>query len=232
MLQSPPTPGGIMPEVVTILADAARLGIVLRPADDKSGTLQFRPRSAMTPELAERINASKPALLDALRDNALHTRGAHSKAAADTNSPSPDEIGPHNTESRVVSVVSVSEQTAPQSPEHRLWSGNELALLARAAPGLTPTDFPLVSAVKDAFADLPGGGATVTSIESAYGRGGRMRCRAAQLLLKARQSDTRLALAMRDAWAERMAVCTVEGGLPEDHAEQVALSELENILHY
>jgi len=38
-------------------------------------------------------------------------------------------------------------------------------------------------------------------------------------------------VAMRDAWRERLAVCTIDGGLTEDHAEQVALDELETMLY-
>lgn len=105
-------------------------------------------------------------------------------------------------------------------------------MLARAAPGLTPADLPLVSAVKDAFADF---GATVVSVESAYGRGGWTRRRVAELIRDARRREIRgrggEAVAMRDAWRERLAVCTIDGGLTEDHAEQVALDELEIMLY-
>lgn len=108
-----------------------------------------------------------------------------------------------------------------------LWSEDELAMLARA--GTTPADLPLVSAVKDAF------GATVVSIESTHGRGGWTRRRAAELIRDARRHEIRgqagEAVAMRDAWRERLAICTFDGGLTEDHAEQVALEELETMLY-
>lgn len=53
------------------------------------------------------------------------------------------------------------------------------------------------------------------------------RVTAAHLIREARQSGARdQAIAMRDAWEERMAICTVDGGLPEREAETVALSEL------
>ena len=56
------TAAEITPEIVAILTDAARRGIVLQ-ATDGSGGLRFRPRSAMTADLTERIKANKPALL-------------------------------------------------------------------------------------------------------------------------------------------------------------------------
>jgi hypothetical protein len=104
-----------------------------------------------------------------------------------------------------------------------LWSEDELAMLARA--GTTPADLPLVSAVKETF------GATVVSVEPAYGRGGWARRQAAELIRDARRHSAGEAVAMRDAWRERLAVCTIDGGLTEDHAEQVALEELEKMLY-
>ena len=100
--------------------------------------------------------------------------------------------------------------------------------MARA--GKSPADLPLVSAVKDAFADDSGGGATVVSIEAARGRGGWTRRQVAELIRHARRHRAGKALAMRDAWAERLAVCTIDGGQTDDGAEQVALAELKNFL--
>jgi len=131
----------ITPDIAAILADVARRGITLQSLD---GKLRFRPRSAMTLDLAERMKAHKSALLALL---------------SDTTPPADTAIGSDDPESAVSSVVSVSERG--NGP----WSEDELAMLAQA--GTTPADLPLVSAVKDAFADF---GTTVVSIESAYGR--------------------------------------------------------------
>lgn len=191
----------ITPEVQAILADVRRRGLSLQ-ADH--GKLLFRPRSAMTPDLAERIKAHRPALLSMLSDTTPATRTTNA---------------PHEAESGVSSVLSVSE------PSKALWSEDELAMLGRA--GRTPADLPLLSAVKDAFGEF---GATVVSITTKHRRGGRARRLAGQLIREARRRDRREAVAMRDAWAERLAVCTIDGGFTEDHAEQVALKELQNML--
>ncbi len=205
-------PGG----VAGILADVARRGITLQA---EAGKIRFRPRSAMTPDLAERIKAHRSALLALL-----------SNPGPDTTPPDVTAIAPREAESKVSSVVSVSERVRAG---RGLWSEDELAMLARA--GTTPADLPLVSAVKDAFAEEPGGGATVVSIESAHGRGGwtrrEIRGRAAELIRDAQRHSDGQAVAMRDAWRERLAVCTIDGGLTEDHAEQVALDELEIMLY-
>jgi len=194
-------PGG----VAGILADVARRGITLQA---HAGKVRFRPRSAMTPDLAQRIKAHRSALLALL---------------SDTTTPDVAAIGPREAESGVSSVLSVSERVRAG---RGLWSEDELAMLARA--GNTPADLPLVSAVKDAFADF---GATVVSVEAAHGRGGWTRRRAAELIHDSRRHSAGEAVAMRDAWRERLAVCTIDGGLTEDHAEQVALDELETMLY-
>jgi len=198
--------------VAGILADVARRGITLQAG---AGKIRFRPRSAMTPGLAQRIKTHRPALLALL---------------SDTTPPAAEPTGPHEAESKVASVVSVSEPPESPTTGRGLWSEDELAMLALA--GTTPADLPLVSAVKDAFADF---GATAVSVESAHGRGGWTRRRAAELIREARRHEIRgrsgEAVAMRDAWRERLAVCTIDGGLTEGHAEQVALDELETMLY-
>jgi len=207
----------ITPDIAGILADVARRGITLQAAPgSEAGKIRFRPRSAMTPDLAQRIKAHRPALLALL-----------SNPGADTTPPAAAPVGPDERESGVSSVVSVSERTRAG---RGLWSEDELAMLARA--GTTPADLPLVSAVKDAFADF---GATVVSVEPAHGRGGwtrrKIRGRAAELIRDSRRHNAGEAVAMRDAWWERLAICTIDGGLTEDHAEQVALNELETMLY-
>lgn len=210
----------ITPDIAGILADVARRGITLQA---HAGKVRFRPRSAMTPDLAQRIKAHRPALLELLSNPGI----PGSDTTTDKTPTAAAPVGPHEQESGVLSVLSVSER---QKAGRGLWSENELAMLARA--GTTPADLPLVSAVKDTFADL---GATVVSCESAHGRGGWTRRRAAELIRNARRRDIREktgeAVAMRDAWRERLAVCTIDGGLTEDRAEQVALDELETMLY-
>ena len=190
--------------VAIILADAALCGITLQA---QAGRLRFRPRSAMTPDLADRIKANRSALLALL-----------SGPGADTTPTVEGVTVPDDAEPGVSSVVSVSERG------RALWSEDELAVLARS--GTTPADLALVSAVKGAFADWPGGGATVVSIEAAYGRGGWTRRRVAELIRDARRRNSNEAVAIRDAWRERLAVCTIDGGLSQDIAEKVALGEL------
>ncbi len=194
----------ITPEVQAILADVRRRELTLQ-ADH--GKLLFRPRSAMTPDLAERIKAYRPELLVMLSDTTPTTRNQNAT---------------HEAESGVSSVMSVSE------PSKALWSEGELAMLGRA--GKTPGDLPLLMDMKDTFAEF---GATVVSVTTnQYGRGGHARRLAGKLIRTARQRDRGEAVAMRDAWAERLAVCTFDGGFSEDHAEQVALNELQNMLFF
>jgi hypothetical protein len=158
----------------------------------------------MTPDLAARIKAHRPALLAILSDKTPTTRPPNA---------------PCEAKSSVSSVLSVSEQSKD------LWSEDELAMLARV--GKTPTGLPLLSNIKHAFAEF---GASVVSITADYGRGSRARRLAGKLIREARRRDRGEAVAMRDAWAERLAVCTIDAGFSEDHAEQVALNELQIML--
>lgn len=210
------TPGvavGSTLEVQAILIDTARRGLVLQAT--AGNTLRFRPRSAMTPELANRIQVNKPALLLRLRGN----------NTSDTTTAPDTPTHPGCSESGVLSVVSVSEQK--QSP-HGLWSEEELALFAIA--GTTPANMPLVEAVKDVLADLPGGGATVVSVQPVKRFRSQTRHRVAQLIREARRTDLSRAVAMRDTWHERVAICSLEAGLPQEDAERTALAELDGIL--
>ena len=65
MTTASPTPTTV---VESILADADRLGIRLWAAPDGSGKLRFRPRRAMTADLATRIKAHREELLALLED--------------------------------------------------------------------------------------------------------------------------------------------------------------------
>ena len=196
----------IAPEVAAILAIVARLGIVLEPRGDK---LRYHPRSAMTQELAARIKANKAELLALLQRNDPLT--------ATDKTPTPQRANsPHGTRSGVLSFLSVSEQGKG------LWCEEELGLLAHAEK--TPSDLPLAAAVKDSFADM---GAIVVSVEVAHGQGGVSRSRVARMIREARGASPNQAVALRDAWRERLAICAIDGGMPEAEAERIALAELE-----
>lgn len=53
-----------------------------------------------------------------------------------------------------------------------------------------------------------------------------LRRHVADLLRQARRTRPDLAVSLRDAWAERVAICTVDGGLSVEDAEKVALVEI------
>ena len=79
-----------------------------------------------------------------------------------------------------------------------------------------------MDSIKAAFADM--GGATVVDFRRAVRP---WRRQAARLIRVARRAgDTRRAVALRDAWRERLAVCEIEGGLCKPEAEPVALDAL------
>lgn len=84
----------ITPDVAGILADVAQRSITLQTHGSK---VCFRPRSAMTPDLARRIKANRSALLVLL-----------SRPSADTTSAAEAAIGPDKAEPGVVSVLSAS----------------------------------------------------------------------------------------------------------------------------
>lgn len=194
-------------DLQAILAEADRRGLKLQAYD---GRLRYSPHSAMTPDLAAHLKAHKPALLNLL-----------ARSAADRTEPTDAVITGDHIETGVLSVVSVSEAGEP--PE-ALWSEDELAILARS--GTSVTDLPLVSAVKSAFAGI---GATVVSVESKYGRGGWTRRQAAKLIRRARGRSPAEGVFMRCVWAERLAICMIDGELSEGEAERIALSDLEKI---
>ncbi|MCC7409241.1 MAG: hypothetical protein IT442_14340 [Phycisphaeraceae bacterium] len=55
------------------------------------------------------------------------------------------------------------------------------------------------------------------------------RVRAGRAMRRARRTgDNVLAVALRDAWEERLAVCKVDGGLTEEQAQLVAAKEIED----
>jgi len=160
--------------VAVLLVELARRGIKLSAAGDR---LRFRPRSAMTPDLAERLTAHRGELLAIL-------------TAAD------GEAAPAATYT---------------AEERRLLAGCPAATLAA------------VDAAKRAFA--PVGGVTVEAVApfKSAARDG-----AAWLIRDARRGgNPGKAVALRDAWQERLAICTIDGGLSMRDAERVALDDLE-----
>ncbi len=165
----------------SLLVELVQRGIELRAVGDR---LRYRPRSAMTPDLADRLAAHRGELLAILK--------AADLGAGDSAAPLPTYT--------------------PQ--ERRLLDGCPAAALAA------------VDAAKRAFAPL--GGATVeavTPFKSAARDG------AARLIRDARRGgDDRRAVTLRDAWRERLAICTVDGDLSIRDAEAVALDELGSIL--
>ncbi len=197
----------VTPALAELLAELVKRGITLEAGE--GDRLRFQPRSAMTPELAQLITANKPALLAMLR------RDRQSDKTSRQNAPSP----PHEARVGVSSDLSVSE---PRTPGKALWSEQELSLLENA--GTSRDELPLVEAVKDIFADL---GATVVKVESVDSVRAAARRRAAQLIREARRIDPGRAVAMRDAWRERVATCMIEGGLPLAAAEKIALDQVE-----
>lgn len=167
--------------VSLLLVELARRGIELRAAGDR---LRYRPRSAMTPDLADRLAAHRGDLLAIL--------AAADVAAGDAAAPAPTYT--------------------PQ--ERRLLDGCPAACLAA------------VDAAKRVFASL--GGVVVEAVvpfKSAARDGAARLIRAAR-----RGGNVERAVALRDAWQERLAICTVDGDLSIRDAEAVALDELGSIL--
>lgn len=62
---------------------------------------------------------------------------------------------------------------------------------------------------------LPSGGRTI------------LRGQVAKLIRRARRIDAGQAVAFRDSWRERLFICTLDGGVTIEVAEQIAMAELE-----
>ncbi len=112
-----------------LLAELTGLGIELRARGDR---LRFRPQSAMTPDLAERVRTHKPGLLTLLADTPTESRGAG------------ESIGHTVPGAELVSV----QRTAPEPPpvDAAAWPTADdagtlpgaVAALARKRDGWTP----------------------------------------------------------------------------------------------
>ncbi len=150
--------------VADLLVELARRGIELRAVGDR---LRYRPRAAMTPDLADRLTAHRGDLL------------------------------------------------ATYTPEER----------RRLADGPSAT-LAAIEAAKEAFAQV--GSVTVEAVRPFKSAA---RDEAARLIRDARRGgDVGRAVALRDAWRERLAICTMDGDLPLRDAERVALDELGSML--
>lgn len=200
------TAPGITSGMVTerLIVEAVRAGVLLIAESDR---LYFKALRPLPPDLADQIKAHRTALMALL-----------SGPGADATPTADKATGPDDGKSLGTSVVSERGKA--------LGCEEELEMLTRA--GTKPADMPLMTVVKDAFADIE---ATVVSVEAVHGRGDKtrrgIRRRAADLIRRARTRNTGDAVAMRDAWVERLAVCTIDNGLPDGHAEVIALGELE-----
>ena len=99
-------------------------------------------------------------------------------------------------------------------------TSDERKILQSAPEGLRVT----IDLIKTVFADV---GSTVISVRRDPTR---RRRQAARLIRQARaRGHHRQAVAIRDAWHERVAICTIDGGLSEGQAEAAALTETRAI---
>ena len=97
-------------------------------------------------------------------------------------------------------------------------------ILERGLVPKPPVDLPLVGGVNTAFANV--GGAEIVQVCSARTWHRRQ---VADLIRQARRAgDRSRAVALRDAFRERVAICAEEGGLPIEDAERIACEELQN----
>lgn len=112
-------------------------------------------------------------------------------------------------------------QSIPPSPTTPPYTPEERTLLEPAPHELRQT----VAQIKGIFGDIctP----TVTDVQVVPHK---PRCQAARLIRSARREGHHdQAIALRDAWRERIAFCTVDGGMVQEAAERVAASELEGL---
>jgi hypothetical protein len=106
-------------------------------------------------------------------------------------------------------------------PDRAIYTPRECGVLAAA--GVRPGDLRLVDQVKLTFPRAMVIGARRSAPDP--------RRQAADLIRRARRgNDARLAVLLRDAWCERIALCTVDGALPVKDAEAVAIKELQMIV--
>lgn len=164
--------------------------------------IRIGPRSKITPAIRARVENMKPFLLEYLHDES---------------SDGMNEGCPAEVPKGVSSVMSVSEPTVQ-------WDRDELIAMGRA--GIAVDEIPLAAEIKQHFTDL---GARVVAARRSGPRVCGARHRAALLIRAARRQGSARAIELRDAWRERLAICSIDGGLPTHEAEQIALIELLEI---
>ena len=122
---------------------------------------------------------------------------------------------PRNEPTGVISSTS----TASTGP----WTPAELDLIQRA--GAAPAALSAAAEVRQIFAGM---GSRLMAVEPATGRGSRPRRRAARAIREARRrGDRDAAVALRDCWRERLAICLESGDIASATAEAVAAAEVE-----
>lgn len=113
--------------------------------------------------------------------------------------------------------ISADDNTPPLA----IYTAQERDLLADAPDTLRAT----VDAIKVTFADM--GGTTVVNVRTDPAWARRQ---AAGLIRDSRLAGNKgKAVALRDAWHERLAICTIDDGLSQVEAESVALEEINQI---
>ena len=133
-----------------------------------------------------------------------------------------------------------------------IYCPKELKLLD--AVGVRPGDLPTVDLIKATFAQSPAPGDVFAARDRGYSQGGfrghfqgggvpgatlvdiwhdpaaAPRRSAARLIRHARRAgDHEHAVSLRDAWQERVAICTIDGELDQVDAEQIALREIQDL---
>ena len=122
-------------------------------------------------------------------------------------------------------LLSAGDTTTTRHAKPATFEDTERRILLDA--GLDVTLLPLTTSVKQTFADL-GGGVTVCGVKRDPACCPRRQ--AANLIRQAhRTGDRSRAVMLRDAWDERIAICTIDGGLSEAEAARIALAELERM---
>ena len=103
-----------------------------------------------------------------------------------------------------------------------LYNTDEIRLLS--VVDVKPGGLPLVDLIKTTFAEL--GVATLVDIRP--DPDATPRRRAARLIRHARRTaDRDRAVALRDAFNERLAICMVDGELNQEEAEKIAIEEID-----
>jgi hypothetical protein len=109
-----------------------------------------------------------------------------------------------------------STPTATNTTTTPSWDAKDRQALAKLRPGMMAT----VDLIAGVFGSL-----CVEAVESDGNTPPRLR--AAAVFRRSRRSDRPRSRALRDGWHERLSICTIDGGLDERDAEQIAAMEVE-----